>query len=219
MRPSTVIVNQTTIINNTTVINNIRHETRTIAGAGSRKVVVNEGPGVDVVQKATGKQLKAASIRELADRTTVPAEVKAKSRESKGREKSVAEPADQSKPASKQKTSPVETREPGKVAVPDVEKNRKQKKQDTFVAPPAESPKPAPEKKASPSERPERPGKPAPPDSDQKKQRSPDYAPTPGGEPRSVQPPSKPSQPDGGKVRSKGNDNNREPKDGGKKKP
>jgi hypothetical protein len=75
LRPSTVVVNSTTIINQTTVINNIKRETRTVGGAGPQKVVVNEGPGLDVVQKATGKQVKAVPIQEAARQTPAPPEV------------------------------------------------------------------------------------------------------------------------------------------------
>lgn len=73
-RPSTVVFNNTTIINHTTVINNTRQETRTIAGS-SRKVVVNEGPGVEVFQHATGKTINAVPIQEAARRTAHPADV------------------------------------------------------------------------------------------------------------------------------------------------
>lgn len=71
VRPRTVIVNDTAIINKTTVINNISHETRTIAG-GPREVVVNEGPGVEVVQRATGKRVRVVPIQYAARRTSAP---------------------------------------------------------------------------------------------------------------------------------------------------
>jgi hypothetical protein len=77
VRPRSVIVNNATIINRTTVINNIRHETRTIGGI-SRQVVVNEGPGVAVVQKATGRTAGVVPIQEAARRTPAPAAVMGK---------------------------------------------------------------------------------------------------------------------------------------------
>jgi uncharacterized protein DUF6600 len=68
IRPDTVIVNNATIINNTTEIKNVRRENRQLDGK-SQTVVVNEGPGVDVVEKATGQKFTAVSVRE-ADRKT-----------------------------------------------------------------------------------------------------------------------------------------------------
>lgn len=72
-RPSRVIVNNTTIINQTTVINNVRREERSFAGAAARPVVVNEGPGVDAVQKAAHKKFKPVPIGEAARQTAAPA--------------------------------------------------------------------------------------------------------------------------------------------------
>ena len=72
VRPSTVIVNNTTVLNRTTVINNIKRETRTIEGAGPRKVVVNEGPGLDMVQKSTGRKFKPVPIQEAVRQTPLP---------------------------------------------------------------------------------------------------------------------------------------------------
>jgi hypothetical protein len=74
VRPQTVIVNNTTIINQTTVINNVRQETRNINGS-SRRVVVNEGPGVEPMQKATGRNVSAIPIVEAARRTSAPSSV------------------------------------------------------------------------------------------------------------------------------------------------
>jgi hypothetical protein len=74
VQPRAVVVNNTTIINKTTVINSVRHDTRTIDGV-SRKVVVNEGPGVGVVQKATGKSLKATPIQQVARNAPIPPNV------------------------------------------------------------------------------------------------------------------------------------------------
>ena len=84
--PSVVIANNTRILQQTTVINNIKRETRTISGSGQQRVVVNEGPGVDMVQRATGKRLATISIREASRRTPVPARLAPASRESKARE-------------------------------------------------------------------------------------------------------------------------------------
>ena len=72
IRPRTVIVNNTTIINRTTVINNMRSETRTVAGAGPRKVMVNEGPGAAAIERETRKKLAKVSITEASRQTPVP---------------------------------------------------------------------------------------------------------------------------------------------------
>ena len=70
VQPKTVIVNNTTIVKNTTVVN-VKHESRTIAGA-RQTVVVNEGPGVTRIQKASGQKFAAAPIQEVARRTVRP---------------------------------------------------------------------------------------------------------------------------------------------------
>jgi len=67
-RPDTVIVNNVTIINSTTEIKNVRRENRQFDGK-SQTVIVNEGPRVDVVEKASGHKFTAVSVRE-ADRQT-----------------------------------------------------------------------------------------------------------------------------------------------------
>jgi hypothetical protein len=167
-RPSTVIVNNTTIINNTRVINNVRHETRTIAGAGSQKVVVNEGPGVEVVQKATGKPVKVASIREVAARTSVPAAVKAKSKERA------------TTPQTKQpQAAPTERRETPNVTTREIEKSKGREKETRPVAP-VESPKSLPERKTAPGETREFPAKRSAPDYDSSRTRErPGFGPVP----------------------------------------
>ena len=161
VRPSTVIVNQTTIINNTTVIKNIRHETRTIAGVGAKKVVINEGPGVGVIEKATGKKVKTASIRELAENTAVPAEVKAKGGAPKGKERTFAASADQQKSSTKQKSAPEQKRgpgeqreTPGKPGPLDLDKN-KHRPAGSYVPSPGGAPSlvPPPGKPAQPNGR------------------------------------------------------------------
>ena len=111
VRPSAVIVNNTTIINQTTVINNVKRENRTIGG-GPRQVVVNEGPGLEVVQKATGKQVKARPIQEVASKTSVPPEVsRRQSGDTKGKAKPSVSPSEQPKSAPDRKATPGENRE------------------------------------------------------------------------------------------------------------
>jgi hypothetical protein len=85
IRPSTVIVNNTTIINKTTQITEIKRETRTIAGK-PQKVVVNEGPGAEAVQKLTGKKFAAVPVQELDRKTSVPPSVRRRTFASTSRE-------------------------------------------------------------------------------------------------------------------------------------
>lgn len=90
VRPATAIVNNTAIINKTTEVGSIRHETRNFAGARAQKVVVNEGPGVEEIRKATGKTVSPISIREAAGRNPVPSEAATKINESRRNEKQPA---------------------------------------------------------------------------------------------------------------------------------
>ena len=82
VRPDTVIVNNTTIIKNTTEINNTRRENRQFNGK-SQAVIVNEGPSVDVVEKATGQKFTAVSVQEADQKTfvSVPKQLKNKTAE------------------------------------------------------------------------------------------------------------------------------------------
>jgi hypothetical protein len=108
-RPRTVIVNNTTIINQTTVINNnIRHDTRTINGA-SQKVVVNDGPQVESIQKATGRNVNRVPIRAAAERTRVPDTIQ----RSGGGEK----PRDEKAPATPTPTTPANPNTPARPPV------------------------------------------------------------------------------------------------------
>ncbi len=72
VRPSTVIVNNTQIINQTTVVNNLKREKVTLAGAGSREVMFNEGPGVAAVQRATSRKIEPVPIEQALRRTRTP---------------------------------------------------------------------------------------------------------------------------------------------------
>jgi hypothetical protein len=90
VRPATVIANNTTIINQTTEVGSIKRETRSFAGAAAQKVVVNKGPSVDEIRKATGKSVSFVSIGDAAGRNPVPAEAVTQINESRKSEKSVA---------------------------------------------------------------------------------------------------------------------------------
>jgi len=131
IRPTTVVVNNTTIINKTTVISNVRREERNVGGRQQR-VVVNEGPGLDPVQKATGEKVRAVPVQEVAQQTQVPAVVEQRTRERKvkgeGNNQKVRQevPAGTEKPAvtPERKSSPTSTPEainpgtPGKPVPP-----------------------------------------------------------------------------------------------------
>lgn len=77
-RPTTVIINNTTVINKTTNITNIRTEQKTIANIGTRKVVVNQGPSVAQLSKATGHELRPSPIREIIAKDPPPASLQRK---------------------------------------------------------------------------------------------------------------------------------------------
>jgi hypothetical protein len=92
VRPSTVIVNNSAVIGKTTVSHNIKRETRAFADVGSKKVVVNDGPGLAVVENATGKKIRQVPVREAVSQTPVPLEVRGKINEPGRKQTS---PADQ----------------------------------------------------------------------------------------------------------------------------
>jgi uncharacterized protein DUF6600 len=87
IKPSILVVNNTTIINKTAAITGIKHETRSVAGAASQRVVINEGPGVDLVEKATGKKLSTVPIREAVRQTTAPPQIRRANGDSPGKDK------------------------------------------------------------------------------------------------------------------------------------
>lgn len=136
VRPGSVIVNNTTIINKTTVINNTKRETRSFDGAASQRVVVNEGPGVELIQKATGKKVSAVPIREAARQTPVSPAIERRTSESTGKQKPPAA-LEQPKSAPERKPSQGEAPDrPAKPAPPD--KGKPSPRED--VSPPPERP-------------------------------------------------------------------------------
>jgi len=70
-RRGDVIINNTTIINKTKVIN--KTEVRDDHDGGMHKIGRNDGPGVDEIQKATGKKFKATPVAEVDRRTVAKA--------------------------------------------------------------------------------------------------------------------------------------------------
>ena len=165
--PSTVIVNNTTIINKTTQISDVKRETRNIAGV-QQKVVINEGPGVETVQKITGKQIAAVPVQEVDRKTSVPTGVKRRGPDSATKEalpttqeqKTSAPDRKADQPA---KTStaekPANTAPPSKPDKPD-HRPPAQKPDKPDRTPPTE--KPAKPDRASPPDKPENPDRAAP---------------------------------------------------------
>ncbi|MBW8864888.1 MAG: hypothetical protein JF609_08195 [Verrucomicrobia bacterium] len=83
VRPGAVIINNQTIINKTVEVTKVRRESRTFEGSGSHQVVINEGPGVAVFEKASGKKFTPVSVRVADQRTVLPEKFRQKA-ESKG---------------------------------------------------------------------------------------------------------------------------------------
>ncbi|SPE51764.1 conserved exported hypothetical protein [Verrucomicrobia bacterium] len=71
LRFSSLIINDPRIISETREIRGTRREMRNIGGA-ERSVVINEGPGVDPIQRATGRRFTATPIQRVIERTPMP---------------------------------------------------------------------------------------------------------------------------------------------------
>ncbi len=84
VKPGAFIVNNSAIIKKTSVIGGIKRESHSLGGAASQKVMVNHGPSLDMVQKASGKSFTAVPIREAAHRTTVHAQNKRTAADNRG---------------------------------------------------------------------------------------------------------------------------------------
>jgi hypothetical protein len=143
IRPRTVIVNNTTVINRTTVINNMRSETRTFAEGGPRKVMVNEGPGVAAIERASNRKVARVSINEASRQTPVPTTVARKAAETRARDggepkgkDTIQQPSQQAKPGTEpgRRTTPEATpgrpKGPGNKSDPTTEPKGPGKKSD-----------------------------------------------------------------------------------------
>src|ERR1044071_3372303 len=69
VRPSSVIVKNSVILSHTTELGGVTRESHAVAGSASQKVMVNHGPALDTVQKATGRTFTPVPIQEAARRT------------------------------------------------------------------------------------------------------------------------------------------------------
>jgi hypothetical protein len=69
VRPSTVVFKNNVIFGKTSEVGGVKRETRSGISAGTQPVMVNQGPKLEEVQKATGKTFRAVPIQEAARRT------------------------------------------------------------------------------------------------------------------------------------------------------
>jgi hypothetical protein len=148
MRPSTVIVNNTTIINKTTVISNVRQETRTFGNAGAQKVMVNEGPGLAPIEKATGKKMHVVAVQDAVRQTPVPPSMQRHLERQMTPSKSTGKPSD-----------PESAREhrPAKGDVPEIP--RKASPPDGGKSTPGVDISPGPDRSPTPDAAPDKSGK------------------------------------------------------------
>ncbi len=79
-------VNNAAFFNGTRQISGRSRETRSIGGR-QQKIVVNKGPGVDDVQKATGRKFAATPVQELDRKTAAPSTLKHRTAESQAKGK------------------------------------------------------------------------------------------------------------------------------------
>ena len=65
IKPLAGVVNNTATFKKTIATGGIKRETRSLAGAARRRVVINEGPDLDLVEKATHQKFTSVPIREV----------------------------------------------------------------------------------------------------------------------------------------------------------
>ena len=164
VRPRTVIINNTTVINKTVNITKITQVEKNITNVGQRKVIVNEGPQLSTVQKATSKRIQPVPIQQVAQRAAPPASLR--HNKVPGQEK--REQRQLSTPE-----RPRQLQEPSRRE--DVERPRKERERDIErpverPAPPAVKPERPPDREPPGAER-QQPRSPPPPAEDKVKQR------------------------------------------------
>jgi len=76
VRPSAVVFKSEVIFNKTAEVGGVKRETRSGISTGSQHMMVNRGPKIEEVQKATGKTFRALPIQEAARRTVMTASYK-----------------------------------------------------------------------------------------------------------------------------------------------
>jgi len=92
VRPGLLVANNSKLIAKTTVVGGLKLESRAFSNSGSRKVMINHGPSVAVVQKASGRKFAAVPIGQAVSRTAGPKDSKYTSANGGGgREKAIAD--------------------------------------------------------------------------------------------------------------------------------
>jgi len=71
VKASKLIVKNKVVFGKTSLVGGVKRETRSLGGA-SQKVMVNHGPGIDMVQKTSGKRFTATPITQATHRTPGP---------------------------------------------------------------------------------------------------------------------------------------------------
>ncbi len=75
LEPRELVFNDSQILRRSRPIGDFRRETRDFDGA-RRRIVINQGPGVDPIQRATGTRFAPRPVYELARQTPVPEAVR-----------------------------------------------------------------------------------------------------------------------------------------------
>jgi hypothetical protein len=150
IHPRNVVVNNTTIINHTTVVNNLRPETRTIEG-NPRRVMVNEGPGVERFAKASRETIRPVPVHEAVQRTPVPPAVTRQAAPSNPKQKESGNDAVKETPVANQ---------PGRVPPGQERKEQPDRKPDGPDSPGRVAPEPPPPNDGAPPPSPRPPAKP-----------------------------------------------------------
>ena len=72
VRPRSVIVNDTAVLKKTTSVGEARRETKNFGGSSPQRVMVNEGPGLEAIQRAGDAHVRHSSIQEIVRRMPTP---------------------------------------------------------------------------------------------------------------------------------------------------
>jgi hypothetical protein len=136
VRLSSVTVNNPKLLDRTRVVNNIKRETRSIGAARPQQVFVNEGPGLAVVQKASGRAITAVPIQEAAREARAPATFS----RGAGQAKSTGKGAPQPKAVPYRNPADVQRNSPAKLQGPSANERVRTERPDVpQSAPPAAS--------------------------------------------------------------------------------
>jgi hypothetical protein len=98
VRQSSIIIKSSAIFSKTAEVGGVKRETRSI-GVASQRVIVNQGPKIEDVQRVTGKTFRAVPIQEAARRTTASVALKRGGNEPRVKESGHASGAQSASPA------------------------------------------------------------------------------------------------------------------------